>query len=212
MKTLTLNFIFAIFLIGCTGQKPGPAEVQDQNKNTQEETTETPKKAEIKPMENIIIKTNKGEIGLELDPNKAPITVANFISYVDKGHYSGTVFHRVISNFMIQGGGFEPNGKQKSVNDPIVLESQNGMKNDIGTIAMARTNAPNSATAQFFINVTQNDFLNYAPGNPGYAVFGKVTSGMEVVNAIKQEATGVKNGMQDWPNEDVIIEEIRRVE
>ncbi|MBW2985646.1 peptidyl-prolyl cis-trans isomerase [Candidatus Woesearchaeota archaeon] len=156
----------------------------------------------------VILETSKGNIEIELNQEKAPITVKNFLNYVDKKHYDGTVFHRVISNFMIQGGGFTADGEQKSVDNPIKLESNNGLKNDEGTIAMARTNIPDSATSQFFINVKDNNLLNYAPGNDGYAVFGKVVSGMEIVNTIKAVSTGTKFGMQDWPTEDVVITKV----
>jgi len=156
----------------------------------------------------VILETSKGNIEIELNQEKAPITVKNFLNYVDKKHYDGTVFHRVISNFMIQGGGFTADGEQKSVDNPIKLESNNGLKNDEGTIAMARTNIPDSATSQFFINVKDNNLLNYAPGNDGYAVFGKVISGMEIVNTIKAVSTGTKFGMQDWPTEDVVITKV----
>ena len=156
----------------------------------------------------VVMETNKGNIEIELNPEKAPISVANFLNYVKEGHYDGTVFHRVISNFMIQGGGFTPDGQQKQVKDPIKLESNNGLKNDEGTIAMARTMIADSATSQFFINVKDNAFLNYAPGNDGYAVFGKVISGMEVVNEIKSVNTETKFGMQDWPTEDVVITKV----
>lgn len=171
---------------------------------------ETQQQPETKPMEYVIMETNLGTITLELDPNKAPVTVENFLNYVDEEFYNGTVFHRVIDGFMIQGGGFTEDGSRKETHAPIVLESQNGLSNSVGTIAMARTNAPNSATSQFFINVKDNDFLNYTPGNPGYAVFGRVTSGMEVVNEIRQVQTGVKNGMRDWPVEQVVIEKVYR--
>ena len=157
----------------------------------------------------VVMETSKGNIEIELNPGKAPISVENFLNYVKKNHYDGTVFHRVISNFMIQGGGFTPDGEQKPVDSPIKLESNNDLKNDEGTIAMARTMVPDSATSQFFINVKDNDPLNYdLEGNDGYAVFGKVTSGMEVVNAIKTISTGTKFGMQDWPTEDVVITKI----
>jgi peptidyl-prolyl cis-trans isomerase A (cyclophilin A) len=138
------------------------------------------------------LKTNKGEILIELDAKKAPVTVANFLSYVNKKHYDGTVFHRVIDGFMIQGGGFaleEGNLVEKEVGKGIENEGKNGLKNDRGTIAMARTSDPNSATAQFFINVVDNDMLNF-PSNGGYAVFGKVVEGMEVVDKIKAVPTG----------------------
>ena len=150
--------------------------------------------------------TNKGDITLQLDAEKAPVTVKNFLEYVNSGFYSGTIFHRVIGNFMIQGGGFEPGMKQKKTNPPIKNEAANGLKNDKYTIAMARTGDPNSATAQFFINVKDNDFLNY-PGQDGwgYCVFGKVVEGQEVVDAIRNVKTGNRSGFQDVPLEDVII-------
>jgi len=150
--------------------------------------------------------TNKGVITLQLDAEKAPNTVKNFLDYVSSGFYSNTIFHRVIGNFMIQGGGFEPGMKQKAVNAPIKNEAANGLKNDNYTIAMARTGDPHSATAQFFINVKDNGFLNY-PGQDGwgYCVFGNVVDGKEVVDAIRQVKTGNKSGFQDVPLEDVII-------
>lgn len=199
-----------LLLTACTSPKPETT-TEPEPENTTNQTEETMPEKEL-PMEYVVMETSMGDVTIELDPNKAPVTVANFLSYVDDSFYDGTIFHRVISNFMIQGGGFTADGNQKSTKDPIVLESQNGLKNDIGTIAMARTNSPNSATCQFFINVAQNDFLNYSAGNPGYAVFGKVTSGMDVVNQIRQVPTGVKNGMRDWPNEDVVIKRIYREE
>lgn len=150
--------------------------------------------------------TNHGTITLQLDVEKAPITVKNFIEYVNAGHYSNTVFHRVIPNFMIQGGGFAPGMKQKSVNAPIKNEAANGLKNSKYTIAMARTGDPHSATAQFFINTANNDFLDY-PGQDGwgYCVFGKVTEGTEVVDAIGKVSTGNNSGHQNVPKEDVVI-------
>jgi len=159
-------------------------------------------------METAIIKTSMGDIEIELDRAKAPITVENFINYANAKHYDGTVFHRVINDFMIQGGGFIADGTQKTTEAPIKLESQNGLNNDKYTVAMARTNVPDSATSQFFINVKANDFLNYAPGNDGYAVFGKVISGQDVVDKIEAVKTTTKNGMGDWPEEDVIIQSI----
>jgi len=198
----------ALLLFGC-GTSEAPT---NENETNTEITTEQkePMAENQKLMEYVVMETSSGAVTIELDPNSAPETVANFLRYVDAKAYDGTIFHRVISNFMIQGGGFTPDGNQKPTEAPIMLESQNGLKNDIGTIAMARTNAPNSATSQFFINVSKNDFLNYSPGNPGYAVFGKVTSGMEVVNQIRQVQTGTRNGMGDWPKEDVVIKTIRR--
>jgi peptidyl-prolyl cis-trans isomerase B (cyclophilin B) len=159
----------------------------------------------------IVLHTTAGEITLELDHDKAPVSSANFLEYARSGHYDGTIFHRVIDNFMIQGGGFEPGLKQKSTDKPIQNEADNGLENKVGTIAMARTMDPHSATAQFFINVADNGFLNHSGKTPqgwGYAVFGKVTDGMEVVNAIKGCATGSMKGHQDVPREDIIIESV----
>jgi len=150
-----------------------------------------------------------GVITLELNQDKAPKSVANFLSYVNKGHYDRTIFHRVIGNFMIQGGGFEPGMSQKPCDAPIENEANNGLKNEIYTVAMARTNDPHSATAQFFINVTDNGFLNHtAPSAQGwgYAVFGKVVKGTEVVDKIRKVATGRKGYHDDVPKEDVVIE------
>lgn len=159
-------------------------------------------------MTNIILETSKGVIKIELWADKAPNTVKNFINYVEDGFYDGLVFHRVISNFMIQGGGFTPEGDHKDGRDSIRNEANNGASNEIGTIAMARTNAPHSASSQFFINVANNTFLNYqSEANWGYCVFGKITEGLDVMNAIKDVPTTVNRttGMQDWPIEDVII-------
>lgn len=153
--------------------------------------------------------TDYGVITLELDPAKAPKSVANFLSYVNKGHYNNTVFHRVIPNFMIQGGGMEPGMRQKPTDAEVENEANNGLKNDNYTVAMARTNAPHSATSQFFINVARNDFLNHtAPSAQGwgYAVFGKVVAGTDVVDKIKGVKTGSKSGHGDVPLTDVVIE------
>ncbi|MCX7192035.1 MAG: peptidylprolyl isomerase [Proteobacteria bacterium] len=151
--------------------------------------------------------TNHGVITLQLDAEKAPVTVQNFLDYVNAGFYENTIFHRVIGSFMIQGGGFEPGMNQKKVNAPIKNEAKNGLKNDKYTIAMARTGDPHSATAQFFINTgDDNSFLDY-PGQDGwgYCVFGKVIEGMDVVDAIRRVKTGNKGGHADVPKEDVII-------
>ena len=155
----------------------------------------------------VVLNTNHGKITIELDTEKAPKSVENFLAYVNSGHYDGTIFHRVIDGFMIQGGGFEPGMKQKSTNEPVENEAKNGLKNDTYTVAMARTSDPHSATAQFFINVGDNDFLNY-PGSDvwGYCVFGKVTEGTEVVDAIRAVKTGRKSMFSDVPVEDVVIE------
>jgi len=152
--------------------------------------------------------TNHGTITLQLDAEHAPNTVRNFLDYVNSGFYTNTIFHRVIDGFMIQGGGFEPGMKQKKTNAPIQNEAANGLKNDIYTIAMARTNDPHSATAQFFINVKNNGFLNYSAPNAqgyGYCVFGKVVDGMDVVDTIRKVKTGTRSGFQDVPQDDVII-------
>lgn len=157
----------------------------------------------------VVLHTNYGDITLELDAEKAPKTVANFLEYVQSGHFDGTIFHRVIDGFMIQGGGFEPGMVQKSTNAAIENEADNGLKNNVGTIAMARTMDPHSASAQFFINVKDNDFLNHTAKNNqgwGYCVFGKVVEGMEIVNEIKGVKTTFRAGHQDVPVEDVVIE------
>ena len=153
--------------------------------------------------------TNFGIITLELDAAKAPVTVENFLDYVKSGHFNNTIFHRVIEGFMIQCGGFEPGMKQKPTGAQIKNEADNNLKNDKYTIAMARTGDPHSATAQFFINIANNDFLNHTAPNPqgwGYCVFGKVTDGTDVVEKIKGVKTGTRSGHQDVPVEDVIIE------
>jgi len=160
-------------------------------------------------MAKVLLKTNQGDITLSLDSAKAPKSVANFLQYVKSGHYDGTIFHRVIDNFMIQGGGMTPGMKEKSAGKQIENEANNGLKNDLGTVAMARTSDPHSATAQFFINVNDNDFLNHTAPNAqgwGYAVFGKVTDGMDVVNAIRKVKTASSGFHQDVPSVDVVIE------
>ncbi len=154
------------------------------------------------------MQTSKGTIVLELDAEKAPETVANFLDYARAGFFDGTIFHRVIPGFMIQGGGFEPGMRQKSTREPIKNEADNGLRNDLGTIAMARTPDPHSATAQFFINAKDNGFLNFSAPNAqgwGYCVFGKVTEGLDVVKDIEQVATTSRYGHQDVPQEDVVI-------
>jgi len=159
----------------------------------------------------ITIHTNHGDIQVALNTEKAPATVANFLEYVASGHYEGTIFHRVIENFMIQGGGFEPDMNQKSVNTAIKCESQNGLSNKTGTLAMARTSDPHSATAQFFINTKDNSFLDFSAETSqgwGYCVFGEVTEGMDVVDQIKTVETGFSSGMQDVPVETVTISSI----
>ncbi len=161
----------------------------------------------------VLMETSKGNIELTLDQDKAPVSVANFLSYVDEGFYNGTIFHRVIANFMIQGGGMGEDMAKKTTHDPIQNEAKNGLKNKRGTIAMARTGAPHSATSQFFINHKDNNNLDYPSFDGwGYAVFGKVTQGMDVVDAIAASETTVKNGRRDVPKEPILIKSIKRVE
>ena len=199
VRSIVANFLFilAVGVISMTSQAGEKA----------------PQKAEEAPVKTtnprVNLVTNKGAIVIELYPDKAPESVKNFIEYVNSGYYNGTTFHRVIPNFMIQGGGFEPGLKRKETREPIKNEADNGLKNDIGTIAMARTNVPHSATSQFFINTRDNDFLNHTEPSPrgwGYAVFGKVIEGMDTVKAIEQVSTGFSGGHQNVPAEDVIIE------
>ena len=161
------------------------------------------------------LETTMGNIVIELNQEKAPNTVANFLEYVKSGHYDGTIFHRVIDGFMIQGGGMDANMKEKSTNAPIQNEADNGLKNEVGTIAMARTSDPHSATAQFFINVKDNSFLNFSGKNPqgwGYAVFGKVTEGMDIVNKIKGVPTGKFGFHADVPTTPVVITHAKVIE
>jgi peptidyl-prolyl cis-trans isomerase B (cyclophilin B) len=160
-------------------------------------------------MAKVLLKTNQGDITLTLDAVKAPKTVSNFLQYVKSGHYDGTIFHRVIDNFMIQGGGMTAGMKEKTSGAQIENEANNGLKNERGTVAMARTSDPHSATAQFFINVNDNDFLNHTAPNAqgwGYAVFGKVTDGQDVVDKIRKVKTSSSGFHQDVPTEDVVIE------
>lgn len=159
----------------------------------------------------ITLHTNYGDIELELDFEKAPKSAANFKQYAEDGFYNGTIFHRIINNFMIQGGGFTEDMKQKTTRETIENEADNGLKNNNGTVAMARTMDPHSATAQFFINVADNDFLNHSGKNTqgwGYAVFGKVTNGMDIVEKLKTVKTGNIGGHQDVPVEAVVIERV----
>lgn len=163
----------------------------------------------------IRMQTNHGTIALELDAAKAPGTVANFLAYAGEGFYDGTLFHRVIDGFMIQGGGFAPEMKRKATRPPIENEAGNGLRNNRGTIAMARTSDPHSATSQFFINVVDNDFLNHSSPTPsgwGYCVFGRVVNGMDIVDRIRGLPTGARFGQQDVPLADVVIEKVEVVE
>lgn len=163
----------------------------------------------------IVLHTNHGAIGIELEHDKAPNTAANFLRYAREGFYDGLLFHRVIDGFMIQGGGFEPGMRHKGTHDAIKNEADNGLSNTVGTVAMARTNDPHSATSQFFINVKDNPFLDHKSPTPqgwGYCVFAKVTDGMDVVNAIKQVPTTSRHGHQDVPETDVLIERVEIVD
>ncbi len=162
------------------------------------------------PNPQVVIRTSEGDITVRLFQDKAPATVANFLAYVDAGFYNGTIFHRVIPNFMIQGGGFTPDMTEKPVGDPVVNESKNHLHNIRGTIAMARTNDPDSATSQFFINQRSNMRLDWAPGRPGYTVFGEVILGMNVVDYIASAPTGQLGPYSDVPVEPILIKELVR--
>ncbi len=195
--TLTLGAIATSVLAQANAVKP------NSNPPSQPTTTQG------KTMSNVKFTTSMGSFTLQLDAAKAPKTVENFLQYVRDGHYTGTVFHRVIGNFMIQGGGFEKGMKQKPTRAPVENEANNGLKNEEYTVAMARTSDPHSASAQFFINVKNNSFLNFSSPTSqgwGYAVFGKVTEGTDVVDAIKKVPTGNKGGHGDVPTTDVVIE------
>ena len=191
------------------GAQPSP---KPKEKSTKETSMNTQPKEDENTNANLItLKTSLGDIEIELDAQKAPATVSNFLNYVEQGHYNDTVFHRVIPGFMIQGGGFEPGMKQKQTNTPVLNEANNGLLNDEFTIAMARTADPHSATAQFFINVNDNASLNFSSETPqgwGYTVFGKVTKGKEVVKQIEIVSTGQMGPHGDVPNDDVVIESV----
>jgi peptidyl-prolyl cis-trans isomerase B (cyclophilin B) len=172
--------------------------------------------SEVKISQNpqVLIETSMGNIMIELYPDKAPLSVENFLAYVNEGFYDGTIFHRVIPNFMVQGGGFGEDMQKKITRAPIQNEADNGLRNKIGMVSMARTNDPHSASAQFFINVAQNSFLDFREKTDrayGYAVFGRVTQGMKVVNQIRKVKTGFKNGFGDVPMETIIIEKARQI-
>jgi peptidyl-prolyl cis-trans isomerase A (cyclophilin A) len=158
----------------------------------------------------VVMTTSEGAIEIELNADKAPVSVSNFLAYADAGFYNGTIFHRVIPNFMIQGGGFDATLSQKATRAPIKNEAANGLKNERGSLAMARTMVVDSATAQFFINTANNDFLNHGGRDFGYAVFGKVTAGMDVVDKISATRTGAQNGMGDVPQKPIVIQSVTR--
>lgn len=188
-----MNVCVVLALVGC-GKKPAKEMIM-----------------ETKPKQ-VKIETTMGDIFIEVNEQAAPATTANFLRYVREGFYDGTIFHRIIPNFMIQGGGFGADMKEKAAHKPIVNEASNGLKNERGTIAMARTNDPNSATAQFFINVVNNNYLNYANSrNPGYAVFGKIVKGIDVIDAIAGVKTGSKGPFDDVPVEPVVIKSAKVV-
>jgi peptidyl-prolyl cis-trans isomerase B (cyclophilin B) len=200
MRILTLILAFSLSTLAWS-----------QSDTTESETNAEPETA-TQEYPQLILHTNHGAITVELFEDKAPESVANFIQYARDGHYDGTLFHRVISNFMIQGGGFDADFNEKSTRDPVFNEADNGLANDRGTLAMARTNDPHSATSQFFINVTDNAFLNHRSKHSGqtwgYAVFGQVVDGMDVVDTIRQVPTGRQGMFADVPTEPVIIERV----
>ena len=177
---------------------------------TSPEKSNEKKESKVTPNPVVIMETSEGTLEVELLRDKAPITVANFLTYVDDEFFDGTIFHRVIKNFMIQGGGFTPDMQQKTTGEPIKNEADNGLKNMRGTLAMARTREVNSATSQFFVNVVDNDFLNHGNRDFGYAVFARVVEGMEVVDKIAACKTGSKGMHRDVPVEPVVIKSIRR--
>jgi cyclophilin family peptidyl-prolyl cis-trans isomerase len=226
-KRIVLFSIVSVLFAGCQSNPVpsemdlvGDVEVREQVQATAMNTAEGTMQAEPsvaaeepqEPERNtvmILMKTSKGSIKIELDPEKAPKTVENFLGYVEAGHYNGTIFHRVMNGFMIQGGGFDENMNQKPAPRTVENEANNGLKNIVGSIAMARTPAPHSASAQFFINVNDNTFLDY-PGQDGwgYCVFGQVVEGMDVVDAIKAESTGNRGSHQNVPIDPIMINEV----
>ncbi len=202
MKRRMIVFAMLSALLGGCATKQAAVKELDEGI----ETKQQPQKQGSTVM--VLMKTSKGDIKIELDAEKAPKTVENFLAYVESGHYNGTIFHRVIGDFMIQGGGFDENMSQKPAPNTVENEADNGLANDLGTIAMARTSDPHSASAQFFINLKDNGFLNHSGKNPqgwGYCVFGKVVEGMDVVKAIEVVPTGSHGMFQDVPKDPVTI-------
>ena len=230
-KRLMLLSIAAVFFAGCqSGPAPSgmdtmedagtPEQVQARGANRAADTLPAaPAAAAEQPQEQerntvmILMKTSKGDIKIELDPEKAPKTVENFLGYLEAGHYTGTIFHRVMNGFMIQGGGFDADMKQKPAPRTVENEAGNGLKNTVGSVAMARTPDPHSASAQFFINVGDNAFLDY-PGRDGwgYCVFGRVVEGMDIVDAIKAVPTGNRGPHQNVPTDPIMINEVSVIE
>ena len=215
---LTMLVVTTVTLIdGCDKKEseissvPAQPQVQAVEK-VEERTVRKESKQMAEEPKKVRLETSMGEIVIELNEEAAPVTAKNFLRYVEEGFFDGTIFHRVIPNFMIQGGGFTANMRRKKTHAPIVNEAGNGLKNTRGTIVMARTDKPDSATSQFFINHKNNDFLNYAgPGKPGYAVFGKVIEGMETVDKIAAVKTATRMGMRDVPVEPVVIKSVQVV-
>lgn len=199
--------LFALFMVTALLLSAGCNRNQEVQGQTENKETEAKGGNPV-----VIMTTSKGDIKIELFKDKAPVTVENFLSYVNEGFYNGTIFHRVIPNFMIQGGGFTPDFTQKSTKPPIKNEAKNGLKNERGTLAMARTQVVDSATSQFFINLVDNSFLDNGVRDYGYAVFAKVIDGMDVVDEIGSVQTGTKGMYGDVPQEDVVIESIKIVE
>lgn len=208
-------WIGSLLAFGCTcvPEKTASAPMPDETKTVQETKQTDPEPSQKEEKVNIVLKTSKGEITIELNQEKAPVTVENFLQYIESGHFNDTIFHRVIPGFMVQGGGFDASMVQMPTRKPIRIESSNGLKNERGTIAMARTNMPDSATSQFFINLIDNDFLNYESADrPGYTVFGKVSGGMDVVDEIAKVRTGNQGMHADVPLEAVVIQSAQRVD
>jgi cyclophilin family peptidyl-prolyl cis-trans isomerase len=208
INLFALFAITALLICGCVKKETQTPADQKQVKLEQQisEIKQIERENVSVESKKVKLQTSMGDIVIELNAEKAPITVKNFLGYVESGFFSGTIFHRVIKGFMIQGGGFTQDMEQKKTNAPIKIESANGLKNDRGTVAMARTGVPDSATCQFFINHITNDFLNYSgPSNPGYAVFGKVIEGMDVVDKIASVKTTVRSGMENVPVDTVTI-------
>lgn len=208
--TLTLSVAFLVLgTASCTSNPDNPAQIQEYSQIQEEEGSTQTSTSNV-----VIIQTNKGTVEIELDPENAPLTVENFLAYVDDGFYDGTIFHRVIPGFMIQGGGFDGDNKEKNTRAAVKNEADNGLKNELGTIAMARTNAVNSATSQFFINAKDNTFLNFTAPTPqgyGYTVFGRVTTGLDIVRTIEDTPTSNRGGaFTNAPTDPVVIESIKR--
>ncbi len=219
MKWMTMGLAMGLAMAGgapaWAQDEAGAPPVPEMTDGAAPAEAPAPEAEQAKETDMVIIKTSKGDIKVKLAADKAPLTVANFLAYAEAGHYDGTIFHRVIDGFMIQGGGFDKDMGQKPTKAPIKNEAANGLSNKRGTLAMARTAVVDSATAQFFINVKDNGFLDFRAPNPqgfGYCVFGEVVEGMDVVDQIKGVRTGVKAGMSDVPLETVEILSVTKAE